>query len=237
MLEKTPSDWMPLPYTLDVVGATDTGLCGCADCPPFCAVGAVVCVALLKDGVELPRTKRCLSSGSSSLSSPSASKASARSELTVLDRSLEDALEWKDGGGELGTGYAGLGKGAVGVSGSSTSWALTCEMSAWVWSRVESRTGEGEERTRSYRPDMVEEEDLAAAKMLLLSPQSVIRQRPEVNVAGIECLVENRKKNRREDRKCVGVGAWEKSAENERAAMSGIQGRWAGSMKKQPSVG
>lgn len=54
-------------------------------------------------GKELPRTKRCLSSGSSSLSSASVSKASARSELTLcLVLSVDDERERNDGGGELG---------------------------------------------------------------------------------------------------------------------------------------
>lgn len=55
-------------------------------------------------GPELLRTRRCLSSGSSSLlSSPSASKASARVELTPFwRRSCDELREWNEGGGELG---------------------------------------------------------------------------------------------------------------------------------------
>lgn len=130
----------------------------CVGCPPGCAA-APVRVASLKDGVELPRTSRCLSSVSSSLSSPSASNASARSGLTVLDRSLDDVRERKDGGGEFGTGCIGLGKGSVGVSASS-SWAFTCEVVNPNWFRACSAgRGAEETRTRSYRPDMVEAGD------------------------------------------------------------------------------
>ncbi len=110
-------------------------------------------MASLNDGVELPRTNRCLSSASSSLSSPSASNASARSSLTAPVRSLDDARERNDGGGEFGIGCVGLGKGPVGVSGSSASWALTCDaVSLPEWPLGEA-TAE-EMRTLSYRPDM-----------------------------------------------------------------------------------
>lgn len=59
----------------------------------------------LEVGVALPRTSRCRSSASSSLSSPSVSNASASvgSTLFSLD-AIDDDLEWKDGGGELGIG-------------------------------------------------------------------------------------------------------------------------------------
>jgi hypothetical protein len=146
---------MPPPYTLVVVGAPPVGRVICAGCPAGCVV-APARVASLKDGVELPRTNRCLSSVSSSLSSPSASKASARSGLTVLDRSLDDVRERNDGGGEFGTGCIGLGKGSVGVSASS-SWAFTCDVvnSNPPWASSTGRDTE-ETRTRSYRPDMVE---------------------------------------------------------------------------------
>ena len=53
---------------------------------------------VLAPGVEVPLTKRCVSSASSSLSS----NASARSELDVESWCMEDVVEWNDGGGELG---------------------------------------------------------------------------------------------------------------------------------------
>jgi hypothetical protein len=83
-----------------------------------------VCGGLLFIGKEFPRTSRCLSSGSSSLSSPSLSNASASVGSTVSFRSRDtndDAREWKDGGGELGVWFVGL----VGVSGSSLSRLFT----------------------------------------------------------------------------------------------------------------
>lgn len=149
---------MPPPYTLVVVGAPPVGRVICAGCPPGCAA-APARVASLKDGVELPRTNRCLSSASSSLSSPSASNASARSGLTVLDRSLDEVRERNDGGGEFGTGCIGLGRGSVGVSASS-SWAFTCEVVNPNPSGASFAGRDTEDtRTRSYRPDMVEAHD------------------------------------------------------------------------------
>lgn len=147
---------MPLPYTLDVVGTTLAGRACCEDCPPDCDVVSAA-VALLNDGVELPRTSRCLSSVSSSLSSPSASNASARSGSTLFRRSRDDARDRKDGGGEFGIGYVGLGKGAVGVSGSS-SWAFTCDAVNLGRSQGCSVDIElNDVLTRSYRPDMLED--------------------------------------------------------------------------------
>lgn len=112
---------MPPPYTLDVVGAVPTGRCDCGTSPLECDAAELACAdSELNVGVVLPRTKRCVSSASSSLSS----NASARSLLTVVSRSrdiLDDAREWNDGGGEFGMGYVGLGKGVDAVSGPSAS--------------------------------------------------------------------------------------------------------------------
>lgn len=73
-------------------------------------------------GEEFRRIKRCRSSASSSLSSSSSSapKASARSGFTgrwLLW--MEDAREWKDGGGELGIDGRAIEVGLVGVGVSS----------------------------------------------------------------------------------------------------------------------
>lgn len=76
--------------------------------------------------VESARTSLCRSSASSSLSSPSVSNASASVELTARDaRSRDDALEWKDGGGEFGIGCDCLGGAELGLLKSSSSWAFT----------------------------------------------------------------------------------------------------------------
>jgi len=129
---KTPSDWTPPPYTLVDLVADPAAADGRIVC--VVAVGcdvaedASVCAALLVPDDVLLRTKRCLSSASSSLSSDS-SNASARSGLTVWFLSLDmidDALEWKEGGGELGIGCVGLGWEAIGDTASSSSWAFTC---------------------------------------------------------------------------------------------------------------
>jgi len=124
---------MPPPYTLPVVGCT--GALEVVEVAGVCV--AVLSVTVVEDALdcaapptvadEFPRTSRCLSSGSSSLSS-SVSNASARSGFTVWLRSrdsIEDALEWKDGGGEFGMGCVCLGA-SIGESMSSSSWAFTC---------------------------------------------------------------------------------------------------------------
>lgn len=59
---------------------------------------------------ELCLTSRCLSSGSSSESESSASNASASAGSSTLRfrGAVEDALEWKEGGGESGVGLESL---------------------------------------------------------------------------------------------------------------------------------
>lgn len=122
----TPSDPNPPPITrgrepdeaVSDVAGTELG-----------AVGAESRAESLVDlmvGVESWRTNLALSSVSSSLAS-SSSKASARSLLTRPFRVGEEAREWKDGGGELGTRARGCGTSSC----SSSSWAFTCnQMSA-----------------------------------------------------------------------------------------------------------
>lgn len=74
-------------------------------------------------------TRRWRSSGSSSLSDSSASKASARvGSWTVRFRGATDeALEWNDGGGEFGWDERVFLDTAMGEGRSSSSWALTCQ--------------------------------------------------------------------------------------------------------------
>lgn len=74
-------------------------------------------------------TRRWRSSGSSSLSDSSASKASARvGSWTVRFRgATDDALEWNDGGGEFGCDERVFLDTAMGDGASSSSWALTCQ--------------------------------------------------------------------------------------------------------------
>ena len=88
-------------------------------------LGAVDVGSVEAVGLAGPRTKRWVSSASSSLSS---SKASASVESTCWSRDdSEEDLEWKDGGGELGIACACRCPRAIGVSGSSSSRLLTCE--------------------------------------------------------------------------------------------------------------
>ena len=127
---------MPLPYILEPAGAPAAGGGSCVVCLSG-TVGlaedegfAAGCPPGLATGNELPRTRRCLSSASSSLSSPSVSNASASAGSTLACLSLDDideVREWKDGGGELGIGCVGRGPAVTGVSGSSSSWAFTCQ--------------------------------------------------------------------------------------------------------------
>ena len=89
------------------------------------------CAELMLIGNEFPLTSRCLSSDSSSLSSSSEPNASSSVESTLWFLScdiIDDAREWKDGGGEFGTVSVWLGVGAVGVSGPFSSWVFTCEI-------------------------------------------------------------------------------------------------------------
>jgi hypothetical protein len=91
---------------------------------------------------ELPRTRRWRSSPSSSLLSSSESKASARSGFTRFDRSRDDCLEWKDGGGEFGIGCDRR-------EWSSSSFAFTCDVvSGDIDISIRSSRGRVE-RTRS----------------------------------------------------------------------------------------
>lgn len=117
----TPSDPNPPPITrgrepdeaVSDVAGTEVG-----------AVGAESRAESLVDlmvGVESCRTNLALSSVSSSLAS-SSSNASARSLLTRPFRVGDEAREWKDGGGELGTWARRCGT----SSWSSSSWAFTC---------------------------------------------------------------------------------------------------------------
>lgn len=99
-------------------------------------------------GVESCRTSLALSSVSSSLAS-SSSKASARSLLTRPFRVGEEAREWKDGGGELGTRARRCGT----SSWSSSSWAFTCGKQSNVNFGVQNHR-DARPHTLSYRPDM-----------------------------------------------------------------------------------
>jgi hypothetical protein len=74
----------------------------------------------------------------------------------------------------LGTGYVGLGKGAFGVSGSSTSWAFTCDAVSDEMNNFEMARVAEETRTRSYRPDMVGNAGLPAVTRLHLSPLRMV---------------------------------------------------------------
>lgn len=133
--EKTPSLWMPLPKILfdaavtaaaaavaifDLAGA-GAGMLLAAEPPPAVELPLMM-------GSEFCLTRRCLSSGSSSSSESSASNASARvGSLTRLFRGVgEDALEWKDGGGELGICWRERVVWMGEETWSSSSWALTC---------------------------------------------------------------------------------------------------------------
>lgn len=108
---------MPLPKILfEEVVADAFVLAGCAGggrdegvlAPelPVKGVGCRVLVPLLDCDTrsEFCLTRRCLSSGSSSESESSASNASASAGSSTLRFRgvVDDALEWNDGGGELG---------------------------------------------------------------------------------------------------------------------------------------
>lgn len=118
-LEKMPSFWMPLPkIRFEEIVADAFVLADCAGVDrvagvlvpelPVRGVGCRVLLPLLDCDIrsEFCLTRRCLSSGSSSESEPSASNASASagSSTPRFRGAVEDALEWNDGGGELGTG-------------------------------------------------------------------------------------------------------------------------------------
>jgi hypothetical protein len=122
---------MPPPYTLSVAAPLGCAVCLSGTVSPVLVslLPLPACAEFVLAGNEFPRTKRCLSSGSSSLSSPSVSNASASVASTLASLScdiMDDAREWKDGGGELGTASVWLAVGAVGVPGSFSSWVFTC---------------------------------------------------------------------------------------------------------------
>lgn len=135
---------MPLPKILfDEVAAALVVLADCAGVgrdagvlDPELLVRGVFCRVLppLLDGgarSEFCRTRRCLSSGSSSESESSASNASARAGSSTLRFRgvVEDAREWNEGGGELGVGWDNrFRERSMGDAtwSSSSSWALTC---------------------------------------------------------------------------------------------------------------
>lgn len=103
MLANTPSVPTPPPTTRPLVAAAEAT--DPADGGVYCAgVGDVLPLAVVAvvAGVAVWRTNRCLSSASSSLSS-SLSNASARSWSTWFCLVWDDALERKDGGGDVGT--------------------------------------------------------------------------------------------------------------------------------------
>jgi hypothetical protein len=141
--ENTPSDCIP-PPTILPPGADAFACVRCSfrSTDDACVVGDV--------GVL---TSRLLSSDSSSLSSPSASNASARSGSTISFLRLEDteeARDRKDGGGESGVGWDRGGCSNVGVVRLS-SCVLTCESpNVSSESPVGLSTSSG--RTGSYRP-------------------------------------------------------------------------------------